>query len=81
MKIEKQPKTFRDAVNFFGGVTKTAKALGISVQSASFYRDGERKVSPEVATKVHLLTNGFVRRQDLFPDNWQAIWPELVEAA
>jgi len=81
MKTKKQPKTFRDAIDFFGGVTKTAKALDISVQSASFYRDGERKVSPEVAAKVDVLTNGFVSRKDLFPNNWMVIWPELKDVA
>lgn len=39
---------------------------------------GARKPSPANCVAIEQATNGAVTRRDLRPDDWQAIWPELV---
>ena len=41
-----------------------------------------RKVaSPELCVSIEQATNGAVTRQQLRPDDWHLIWPELIEKA
>lgn len=37
-----------------------------------------RRPSPENCVSIEQATNGQVSRQDLRPDDWRAIWPELA---
>jgi DNA-binding transcriptional regulator YdaS (Cro superfamily) len=39
-----------------------------------------RQPSPESCVQIEQKTKGLVRRQDLRPDDWHRIWPELVKA-
>lgn len=39
---------------------------------------GLRTCSAELATALERESKGAVTRRDLRPDDWQAIWPELV---
>lgn len=71
-------KTFNDVIEYFGSATKTAEALDVTVQAVCFWRDGERKISAEIAARSEKVTNKHVTRKDLFPDNWIEIWPELA---
>ncbi len=41
---------------------------------------GGRVPNPANCVAIELATEGKVTRQDLRPDDWQAIWPELAEA-
>jgi DNA-binding transcriptional regulator YdaS (Cro superfamily) len=72
---------FNEVIAFFGSPTKTAIALGVSLQAVCFWRDGEREVNPKVCVMIEQLTNGKVTRKDLRPNDWKQIWPELIEAA
>jgi DNA-binding transcriptional regulator YdaS (Cro superfamily) len=74
-------EAFARAIKFFGNNTKTALALGVTVQAVCFWRDGEREINPKGCVKIEKLTNGLVTRKDLRPNDWQDIWPELAEAA
>ena len=38
-------------------------------------------VPVEYCARIEQATAGAVTRKDLRPDDWQAIWPELAEAA
>lgn len=39
-----------------------------------------RKVaSPRLCVRLEVESGGAVKRQDLYPDTWPAIWPELAE--
>lgn len=40
---------------------------------------GHKQPSARVASQVEKMTNGAVRRQELRPQDWQLIWPELAE--
>jgi DNA-binding transcriptional regulator YdaS (Cro superfamily) len=55
-------------------------ALGISQQAITNWKS--RGVVPvEHCTAIEKATNGAVTRKDLRPDDWQAIWPELIDKA
>jgi DNA-binding transcriptional regulator YdaS (Cro superfamily) len=42
---------------------------------------GEKPVPMEHGAAIELFTDGAIKRQDLFPNDWQRIWPELAEPA
>lgn len=68
---------FAKAVQLVGGPSVMAGKLGVSVQAVCFWRDGKRKLPVERCYAIEQATDGQVRRQDLRPDDWQLIWPEL----
>lgn len=41
---------------------------------------GIRPCAPELAVAIERESARAVTRQELCPDNWQRVWPELVEA-
>lgn len=62
-----------------GNATKLASSLGIGLSYLSQMATGERPIQPIRAVLIENLTKGAVTRKDLFPNDWQAIWPELVK--
>lgn len=42
---------------------------------------GYRPCSPELAVLIEAKSRKTVTRQELRPDDWQRIWPELVQPA
>ncbi|AMM23194.1 transcriptional regulator [Variovorax sp. PAMC 28711] len=71
-------KTYFDSGR--GNGVALAAALSIPASYLSQMASGNRSVSPERAVAIEKATDGAVSRRDLRPDDWQAIWPELVEA-
>lgn len=69
------------AVEICGGPSKLATILGVSAQAVCFWRDGKRNLPVELMTQIERATDGRVTRQQLRPDDWQRIWPELAEQA
>lgn len=67
------------AVDIVGGAGKMARALGVSMQSVYFWCSGQRGLPIEHGAAIERLTNGEVTRKDLWPDDWQRIWPELAD--
>ena len=57
------------------------KATGAHAPDLSRWASGDRPVPLEWCVKVEQATAGAVTRQDLRPDDWQRIWPELAERA
>jgi len=51
--------------DFFGGLTKTAKSLGVSQPAVSYWLAGVHAMSAEAAFKAEELTNGLVTAKDL----------------
>ena len=51
-------------------------ALGVSQQAITNWKS--RGVPVEHCTAIEMATAGAVTRKDLRPDDWQAIWPELI---
>jgi len=70
-----------DAISMYGSLTNLARAIGVSVQSVCFWRDGERAIAPDKCVSIERATGGAVTRRDLRPDDWWKIWPELVDDA
>lgn len=70
-----------DAVAYAGSQDKLAASIDESQQTISnWLKDGipasKRHV---VARKLERVTNGFVSRKRVCPDDWQEMWPELVD--
>jgi DNA-binding transcriptional regulator YdaS (Cro superfamily) len=40
---------------------------------------GEKPVPMEHGAAIELFTDGAIKRQDLFPDDWRRVWPELAD--
>lgn len=72
---------FNDVIDIYGSPTKTAEAIGASLQAVCFWRDGDREINPKMCVKIEKITGGKVTRQDLRPDDWSELWPELVKSA
>lgn len=58
-----------------------AQATGVNVVYLSHLCSGYRKPSALLANKIEEATGGQVTRQELRPDDYWLIWPELPRAA
>lgn len=54
-----------------------AQTLGVSQGLVCQWIKGRRPISPERCVAIECATDGAITRQDLRPDDWQQIWPEL----
>ena len=61
-----------------GNATTLAEALGIPLSYLSQMSSGDRAITPQRASEIELHTQKAVTRQEMRPDDWQAIWPELA---
>lgn len=66
------------AIEVVGGPSKMASLLGVSAQAVCFWRDGKRRMPVEMCPAIEVATSGEVTRQNLRPNDWQKIWPELA---
>lgn len=57
-----------EAIAVLGGPAKAARALGVSIQAACFWRDGTRTFPADLCIRVEQLTNAAVRCEQLRPD-------------
>ena len=66
-------------IDLLGGPAKVAKLCKTSTQAVCQWRDGDIPVSRLVflGALIEKQSHGLVSRKDLFPNNWQMIWPEL----
>lgn len=74
-------KTYIDGLSR-GGSAELALKLGIHpvyLSQLARIGDGGRIPSAELAVSIEQATKGAVTRQDLRPNDWQAIWPELAK--
>jgi DNA-binding transcriptional regulator YdaS (Cro superfamily) len=62
-----------------GRASRLAEQLGISRSYLSQMASGTAPISPERCVDIERETNREVTRQDLRPDDWRRIWPELPE--
>ena len=63
-----------------GEAKKLASTLGVSSSFLSQMASGRCPVSPVRCVEIEVATQGSVTRQDLRPDDWDRIWPELKSA-
>lgn len=62
----------------YGRAGRMAKHLCVPASFVSAMADGRKPVPVGHGAAIEQFTAGQVRRQDLFPDCWQRIWPELA---
>lgn len=60
-----------------GRQRELAKAINAHAPDISKWADGTRPIPVHHGAPIELATNGAVTRQEMFPDTWQSIWPEL----
>lgn len=60
-----------------------AEACSVAYQIVQGWRSKERRVATpaEYASAIEIATGGQVTRQELRPNDWHRIWPELPGAA
>lgn len=69
------------AITHMGNPTNLARYLGVTTQAVCFWRDGKRKIPPEICIQIEKGTSGAVRCNDLRPDvEWSYIRPEHTKA-
>lgn len=64
-----------------GNQSDLAKKTGISPAFINQIARGVRSVPVRLAAAIEKATNGEVTRQEMFPDTWKEIWPELKRKA
>ncbi len=69
----------RQASDENGGPTALARKVGRTPSEVSQWISGVRPIPLASAARVESVSS--VTRQQLFPDDWQQIWPELALAA
>jgi DNA-binding transcriptional regulator YdaS (Cro superfamily) len=62
------------------GLNKAAFARRIGISSAMLYQfeNGIRPIPTKYGAAIEVASGGQVTRQEMFPDEWESIWPELV---
>jgi DNA-binding transcriptional regulator YdaS (Cro superfamily) len=64
------------AIEAAGGPSKVARQLRVTAQAVCFWRTGKRQFPAEHAAALESISG--VRRWEIFPTSWHAIWPELI---
>lgn len=72
---------FKEYVTLVGGAEQAASRLGITVGMVNHIRNERRNVSPAVAKKIELQTDGQFTRADLRPDVFGPAPAQQGEAA
>ena len=60
---------------------RLARHLGVPPSFVTKMATGEKAVPVRHGAQIEQFTGGAVTRQDLFPYEWQRIWPELAVSA
>jgi DNA-binding transcriptional regulator YdaS (Cro superfamily) len=66
-------------IEVHGQQTKLAREIAAQPQLVWQWARGVRPVPIERCVAIERATGGAVTRQDLRPDDWQSIWPELAQ--
>ena len=62
-----------------GSASGLAREINAVPSLISQWASGDRQVPVNRCVDIERATNGAVTRQDLRPDDWRDIWPELAE--
>lgn len=62
-----------------GAVSRLAQEIGAHIPDVSRWASKQRPVPEKFAVAVERATGGAVTRKELRPDDWQEIWPELID--
>lgn len=62
-----------------GRAASLARGLGVRPVVISRWCSGTKPVPIERCIAIERLTGGMVSRKDLRPNDWEAIWPDLMD--
>lgn len=62
-----------------GTLSQLANILDVPPSSVSDWASKKRPIPIEYTLSIEQFTNGEVTRQELQPEKWEKIWPELAE--
>lgn len=63
-----------------GRQASLARAIGAHAPDISRWAEGKRPIPVIHAAAIESATGGLVTRQEMFPNDWARIWPELIES-
>lgn len=63
-----------------GRAAALARVLGVKPVVVSRWANGTKPVPIERCVAIERATEGVVTRRDLRPADWEAIWPDLLDA-
>jgi len=63
-----------------GGLSTLANMVGVSAPTVHEWKTKRRPVPVLRCLSIVRATNGAVTLQELRPNDWQQIWPELAQA-
>lgn len=63
-----------------GNLADVARTIGAPSGNVSEWASGSRNTPAKFGAAIERATGGQVTRQELFPDTWARIWPELAPA-
>ena len=63
-----------------GRQASLAKAIGAHAPDISRWADGSRTIPFHFGAPIELATCGQVTRKEMFPCDWERLWPELATA-
>ena len=64
-----------------GALRALARQIDAHEPDVSRWASGERPIPLRYAALIESATGGAVTRRDMFPNDWQRIWPELAAQA
>lgn len=64
-----------------GNLADVARTIGAPSGNVSEWASGSRNTPAKFGAAIERATGGQVTRQELFPDTWARIWPELAAPA
>lgn len=64
-----------------GRQASLAKAICAHAPDISRWADGSRAIPFHFGAPIELATHGQVTRKEMFPADWERLWPELATAA
>ena len=76
----KNPFTARQIIDLLGGIKKVAMKTNVSRQAVHQWANSEIPADKlmMLAALLEKESHGLVTRQEMFPQTWHWIWPELV---
>lgn len=67
------------AITFFGSQANLAKELEVKRMNIQYWKKSNASIPIKRCLQIEQLTNGAVTRQDLRPDDYWEIWPDLLK--
>lgn len=62
-----------------GRIASLAEELGTYPANVCDWAKGVRQIPVKYGAQIELWSGGNVTRQELFPDCWEKVWPELLK--